>query len=228
MKPSILLIEDDEGLGRTIQERLTKEGYTLFWAKNKAIGVQDFHSHKPDLLIIDLRLPDGSGFLIPKELGLTSQKVPFLFLTAEAGAENRLKGFELGAVEFIPKPFHLKELLLRLEKLTEVLQKKNFFRLWKAGDATIDLEAFSVQRDDEVFSLTEREAKLLRLLLENRQKVLSRDEILDQIVGESAFPSLRTIDNSIVRLREILGDESIRNVRGVGYQFVGSVQSQLE
>lgn len=228
MKPSILLIEDDEGLGRTIQERLTKEGYTLFWAKNKATGVQVFHSHKPDLLIIDLRLPDGSGFLIPKELGLTSQKVPFLFLTAEAGAENRLKGFELGAVEFIPKPFHLKELLLRLEKLTEVLQKKNFFRLWKAGDATIDLEAFSVQRDDEVFSLTEREAKLLRLLLENRQKVLSRDEILDQIVGESAFPSLRTIDNSIVRLREILGDESIRNVRGVGYQFVGSVQSQLE
>lgn len=228
MKPSVLLVEDDEGLGRTIQERLKKEGYPLVWAKTKAQGITQFQTERPDLMIIDLRLPDGSGFLLPKELELNQNKIPFLFLTAEAGAENRLKGFELGAVEFIPKPFHLKELLLRLEKLTELLQKKNYFRIWKVGEATIDLEAFTVENAGAVHALSERETKLLRLLLENRQRVLSRDEILDSIVGDSSFPSLRTIDNSIVRLREVLGEDSIRNVRGVGYQFVASVQSFLE
>jgi DNA-binding response OmpR family regulator len=223
MKPTILLVEDDESLGDTLRERLEKEKYGVIWAKSVAEGKKAFTSHKPHLVILDLRLPDGNGFMIAEYIKQISPETPFLFLTAQAGAQERLKGFELGADEFIPKPFHLKELLIRLELVTKRTMK-TFGKNWKTGDREIHLDSFMILTETGVqIPLSKRDCALLELLLSSPEHVFHRDEILDKIVGEDAFPTQRTIDNAIVRLRDHLGENVIRNVRGVGYQWVGEL-----
>jgi two-component system alkaline phosphatase synthesis response regulator PhoP len=121
-KIKILIVEDDETLGETLKERLEKEGYEILWAVNLFQAKKSLLEFEPDLLLIDLRLPDGSGFSLASELKKNTHPPLFLFITAQAGAPERLKGFELGAEEFIPKPFHMKELILRLKR---VLEKTN-------------------------------------------------------------------------------------------------------
>ncbi|BDA78440.1 DNA-binding response regulator [Leptospira kobayashii] len=215
-----MIVEDDESLGETLRERLVKEGYKVFWSKTAADSKILFLEKKPNLVILDLRLPDENGFHVAEFIKKESKDTPFLFLTAQAGAQERLKGFELGAVEFIPKPFHLKELLIRLERVIQTSQKP-FGKKWNSGGLEIHLDSFAVKsQKGELIPLSKRDCALLELLISEPGHVWSRNEILDQIVGEDAFPTQRTIDNAIVRLREALGESSIRNVRGVGYQWV--------
>lgn len=221
----ILLVEDDPSLGETIRERLEKEGYEIHWAETLADARRALSEFQPDLVILDLRLPDGSGFRLAEDMKKMISPPAFLFLTAQAGAPERLKGFELGAEEFIPKPFHLKEFMIRLkrvlEKSTRIRAKK---RLQHRG-YEIQLDSFAIiTPEGEKRELTKRDCLLLDLLIKNRDRAISRDEILDQLWGEDQFPTNRTVDNSIVRLRQALDDnknEAIRSVRGVGYQWVG-------
>lgn len=214
----ILLIEDDESLGDTIAVRLGKEGYKVLWTKSTEETVSQASHFFPDLVLIDIRLPDGNGLDLPEKLGLT---VPFLFLSAEANAENRLRGIELGAMEFLPKPFHFRELLLRIKRLSTQVRPKSYL----CDGREIHLASYSIKGKDKTnFPISEREARLLELLLSEKDKVLSREEIRDRVLGKDRFPTLRTIDNSIVRLRDLLGARAIRNVRGVGYQFVGQLR----
>lgn len=119
MKAKLLLVEDDRSLGETLQERLQKEGYEVFWTVSAIFAKKLVKDEKPHLILLDVRLPDGDGFTLAEELKETKDCPPFLFLTAQAGAPERLRGFELGAEEFIPKPFHLKELLLRVKHVLE-------------------------------------------------------------------------------------------------------------
>ncbi|TGN20031.1 response regulator transcription factor [Leptospira idonii] len=220
MKPTILLVEDDESLGETLKERLVKERYKVLWEKTAADAKSTFDAYKPNLVILDLRLPDENGFLVAEYIKQVSKDTPFLFLTAQAGAQERLRGFELGAVEFIPKPFHLKELLIRLERVVS-LGNKSFGKKWKLNEIEIHLDSFSIKDSKgNTIPLSKRDCALLELLISEPEHVWSRNQILDQIVGEDAFPTQRTIDNAIVRLRDAVGETSIRNVRGVGYQWV--------
>ncbi|PJZ85751.1 response regulator transcription factor [Leptospira harrisiae] len=223
MKPRILLVEDDEGLGETLKERLEQDRYRVKWAKTAQEAETLFSPNQFDLVVLDLRLPDGNGFQLA-EMFLSKEKdIPFLFLTAQAGAQERLRGFELGAAEFIPKPFHLKEFLIRLERVV-AQTRPHFGQKWKMNESEIHLDSFLVkQADGSSVLLSKRDCALLALLLSDVRKVFSRSEILDNIVGEESFPTERTIDNAIVRLRDALGEESIRNVRGVGYQWVAEV-----
>lgn len=224
----ILLVEDDPSLGETIQERLEKEGYKLLWAKSLQEARVHLPKFDPDLVVLDLRLPDGSGFRLAEEMSKMVSPPAFLFLTAQAGAPERLKGFELGAEEFIPKPFHLKEFMIRLKKVLEKSQslrkKKNL--LFQGYE--IHLDGFSITSPSgEKRELTKRDCLLLDLLIKNHERTVSRDEILDQLWGEDKFPTNRTVDNSIVRLRQALDDsqgKAIRSVRGVGYQWVGELE----
>ncbi|MBC7384846.1 MAG: response regulator transcription factor [Cryobacterium sp.] len=218
---TLLLVEDDISLGATLKERLEKEGYSMLWSKTVAQAEKDFKSKPVDLVILDVGLPDGSGFELAETIrraGMT----PFLFLTAQAGAPERLRGFELGAEEFIPKPFHLKEILMRVKHVLEnhaVLRKVNY------GKITIDFERMAVTRADGVVeALPVKDFQLLRYLVSVSPRVVSRDEILDSVWGEENFPSNRTVDNAIVRLRQVIehdGHQWIQSVRGVGYQWVG-------
>ncbi|XDD47810.1 response regulator transcription factor [Leptospira sp. WS39.C2] len=223
MKPRILLVEDDEGLGETLKERLEQDKYQVKWAKTISEAEALYIPNSFDVVVLDLRLPDGNGFDLAENMVKKEKDLPFLFLTAQAGAQERLRGFELGAAEFIPKPFHLKEFLIRLERVVS-LTRPHFGQKWQMGTKEIHLDSFLVKHaDGQTSLLSKRDCSLLALLLTDPSKVFSRSEILDVIVGEDSFPTERTIDNAIVRLRDALGEESIRNVRGVGYQWMAEV-----
>ena len=219
MMRKILLVEDDLSLGETLTERLRKD-YEVSWAKNLADAWSVFSQAKDfDLILLDVGLPDGSGFELAAKIKQVSP-VLFLFLTAQADAESRLQGFELGAEEYIPKPFHLKELLIRVK---HVLDAHAPMREIVLESCVINFSNMSVKRKSGKIEYPPvTDMKILQLLIDKAPRVLSRDEIMDEIWGVDKNPSGRTIDNTIVRLRQMLGDDGekhIRSVRGVGYQW---------
>jgi two-component system phosphate regulon response regulator PhoB len=210
----LLLIEDDPTLGVTLKERLENEKYSVKWAASAAEAKTSLKESHWDLVIFDVGLPDGSGFDLAAEW---KGKAPFLFVTALSDAEHRLHGFELGAEEYIPKPFHLKELLLRVKHVLENHSRK---RLIQGGAVEIDLDALAIRTvDGKVHRLPIKDFQLLTLLVEKAPKVVSRDEILDTIWSADHLGNQRTIDNAIVRLRAYFPANPIRSIRGVGYQW---------
>jgi two-component system phosphate regulon response regulator PhoB len=217
----LLLVEDEFSLGETLRERLEREGYEVIWAETQE-GAENAVALNPnfDLIILDVGLPDGSGFDFARKVK-EKRTTPFIFVTAMNSAEHRLEGYEIGAEEYIPKPFHLKELLMRIRHVlnTHPVHSNQV----QAGDRVIDLDAQAiVAPNGEREFLPARDFQLLKLLLQLSPKVVSRDEILDQVWGEDRYPNHRTIDNAVVRLRQALGDAGgkyIRSVRGVGYQW---------
>lgn len=219
MTAKILLVEDDRGLGETLQERLSLAGYETIWVNSIRGATAALLQNQFQLLILDVGLPDGSGFDLAREV-TKSKDIPILFCTARSTAEDRLEGYEIGAVEFIPKPFHLRELMLRVE---HTLSNHSVKKLLDLGGATLDVSSMSLQFEDgrsEILSL--RDFKLLKLLIDKSPEILSRDSILNRLWGEDKFPTNRTVDNSILRLRQSLGPElglKLRSVRGVGYQW---------
>jgi len=215
----VLLVEDDLGLGETLCERLQKEKYEVDWCKKITEAGERLESKKFHLIILDLGLPDGSGFDLAKSIRKKSS-VPIVFMTAMNTAENRLEGYELGAEEFIPKPFHLKELLMRVKHVLDNHSEPEELRV---NEKLIQFTSQTIRHEDgREETLSKRDFDLLKLLIQSAPKILSRDEILNLIWGEDKFPSHRTVDNTIVRLRQALGDdggEIIRSVRSVGYQW---------
>jgi DNA-binding response OmpR family regulator len=220
----ILLVEDDVSLGETLKERLSKE-YEVVWGRSVSEGWSLFTKTKDfDLAVLDVGLPDGNGFELAAKIKQIST-VAFLFLTAQADAESRLKGFELGAEEYIPKPFHLKELLIRVK---HVMDAHATTREIELESCTINFTNMSVQlKSGAIEYPAVTDMKVLQLLIDKSPRVLSRDEIMNEIWGVDKNPSLRTIDNMIVRLRQLLGESGekhIRSVRGVGYQWSTTAQ----
>ena len=219
----LLLVEDDRSLGQTLKERLEKEGYGVHWAMTLSQARQNLNENRMQLIILDVGLPDGSGFEFAEEIQ-EKWNIPFIFITAQTSAEDRLRGYELGGVEFIPKPFHLKEMLMRVEHVLE----NHSLDSYKLSDGT-QIEFSSLRIVDgrgRSQELSLKEMKLLKLLIERSPVVVSRDMILDKIWGEDKFPTQRTIDNVIVRLRQLLGPRSsIQSVRGVGYRWLDKGQN---
>jgi len=217
----VLLVEDDPSLGRTLAERLEKEKLTVHWSQTIADAKTQLTSGAWDLAILDVRLPDGSGFGLARQMRKTSS-TPIMFMTALNSAENRLEGFEIGADEYLPKPFHLKEFIIRVRN---VLARARPAHTIRARGCTIDLDAMSIEAPDgQRTFLQVRDSRVLKLLLDAAPRVVDRSEILDRVWGEDQFPTPRAVDNTIVRLRQALHDEEgtlIRSVRGIGYQWAG-------
>jgi|SRR6185312_1096762 len=223
MRPKILLVEDDVTLGEGLKKSLSKsyevEWASLFTEAKKLLAAKHF-----DLLILDLGLPDGYGMdlvsLIPDR-----KKTALLFLTAQNDPETRLKGYELGAEEFIPKPFHLKELLLRLE---HIFSNHVPVQEIQIGEISINLETFSIHlKNGRIDYPPVKDMKILKLLIEKSPQPVSRDEIINEVWGNDSETSHRTIDNAVARIRQLIGDiqeKYIRSVRGVGYQWIGDEQ----
>ncbi len=225
---SLLLLEDDRSLGATLKEGLESRGFAVSWARDCAEARRLLSSRGPDaepgafdLAILDVSLPDGSGFDLAGEIR-KQQEFPFLFMTALNSAENRLAGYELGAEEFIPKPFHFRELLIRIEHVLKTHGSRTRSRIpLPAG--TLDLDKMCLEHPSGSTSfIALRDFRVLKLLIEQAPRPVSRDEMLDLIWGEDQFPTQRTVDNCIVRLRQLLEDTEgrlIRSVRGMGYQW---------
>jgi len=214
----VLLVEDDGSLGQTLAERLAKEGLIVTWTRTLDDARRAFDGGPWALAIVDVKLPDGSGFDFARELRRRSA-VPIMFMTALNSAGNRLEGFEIGADEYLPKPFHLKEFLLRVR---HVLARTRAGQVVRAGDAEIDFGAMTVTRGDSRVPLQARDCQVLKMLIDASPRVVARSEILERVWSGQPFPAARGVDNAIVRLRQALGaDEGlIRSVRGVGYQWL--------
>jgi DNA-binding response OmpR family regulator len=219
----LLLVEDDKVLGVNLKERLEKEKYIVTWVSsaNECRALQNQWSTY-DLIVFDVTLPDGSGFDLAKELKTIAGLVPFLFMTALHEAESRLFGYEIGAEEFIPKPFHLKELLLRIAHVLNVHVREKRLRI---KNLNIDFTLMTVVHDSgEEFTLALNDFKVLKYLIDVSPRAVSRDELMDKVWGQDENPSPRTIDNIIVRLRQTIKDENsefIKSVRGLGYRWQG-------
>lgn len=210
----ILLVEDDPSLGATLKERLIKEGYSVAWASCLRDGLRECQDGPFDLYVFDIGLPDGNGFDLARQV----PPKPLIFLTARGDAESRLMGYEHGAEEYIPKPFHLRELLLRIR---HVLDNHMPAAALEVGPVRIHFDSFTFERNGKRETVASKDLALLRLLVERHPNVVRRDEALNLLWGEDKFPSNRTVDNAILRLRGALAEAGacIESVRGVGYRW---------
>jgi two-component system, OmpR family, alkaline phosphatase synthesis response regulator PhoP len=223
---SILVVEDERNVGLTLVERLRKEGFEVAWSTTVEEARLEIGGRRFDLVLLDVGLPDGSGFDVGAELRRKQPHAALVFLTAFGEPEQRVRGLELGAEDYVVKPFHLKELLLRVQN--GLKRAQYLARLpgdtAEVGRATIHFASFEAEVDGRRQPLTHKEAALLRLLVERRGQVVSRDEILNHVWSSGEYPSSRTVDNFIMRLRRLVETDpedpsTIRSVRGIGYQL---------
>ena len=225
-KYQILFVEDETNIGETLTERLQEDYATVVWAATKnaadaALGQQSF-----DLALLDIGLPDGSGFDIAEQIRATCPETSVIFLTAMGSADDRIRGLELGAEDYVVKPFHLQELLLRISNVLKRSARMQGYvpDIIRIGVATIDLGRYTATVAGLTQTLTHKECLLLRLLHEERGQVVSRDHILNKVWPDGEYPSQRTVDNFIVKIRRLVdkqdaGESIIKSIRAVGYQL---------
>ncbi len=224
----VLLVEDDDSLGTTLCERLAREGHDVTWVTTAAGGVDQVERGGWALAVFDVRLPDGSGFDLAR-LAKTTTETPVMLMTALDSATNRLEGFETGADEFLPKPFHLREFLLRVRHVLATQPAPTPAAVVRIRGLAIDLGALSItdRAGDRTF-IAPRDGAVLRLLIEAAPAALDRFAVLERVWTDRTQPSTRVVDNAIVRLRQALRDENgelIESVRGVGYRWnAGNVE----
>jgi two-component system alkaline phosphatase synthesis response regulator PhoP len=223
---TIYLVEDEKSLADLIRFNLEMEEYTVHVFEN---GLTAFNAKTQlataDLVILDVMLPGKSGFEICKELRSIST-VPILFLSAKGTTEDRIQGLKLGANDYLPKPFDLEELLLRVSILTKKSEKSTPLIKYVIAEQTINFETYEVinNQHHQILMLSKKEIELLKLFIENENKVVSRDEILDRLWGKDQFPTARTIDNYILTFRKLFEQDPknplyFHSIRGVGYKF---------
>mgnify|MGYP003328627223 CR=1 FL=1 len=228
-KLKILLVEDEENLLKTIQLNLELENYLVTSAETGIEALKEFRKGVFDLVILDVMLLEMSGFDVCEAIRLENKKVPILFLTAKDTSEDKIKGLKLGADDYLTKPFNLEELLLRVEKLikkNEVLSTKgNISDTYTFGKNSIDFNGLiGKNKKGEKIELTKKEAMLLKLLIDNKNEVVTREKILQSVWGYNVFPTTRTIDNFILNFRKYFEEDSrnpvyFHSVRGIGYKF---------
>lgn len=217
----ILIVEDDRVLGKLLTEKLS-ESYQVVLRIDQASALLQLKTEAvPDLVILDVGLPDGNGFEIAKFIKAAKINVPFIFLTAQADANSRLQGYEIGADEYIPKPFHLKELLIKIQHIFDLHQLKNELLL---ENCSIFFNEMCIKRNDGAIEYpAANDLKVLQFLVKQSPKVVSRDDILNFTWGADKTLNHRTVDNTMVRVKKLLGPENeghIRSVRSIGYQWL--------
>jgi len=223
----LLVVEDDRNVGATLVERLQAAGYRVTLAESAERARQAWRAQPPQLVLLDVGLPDGNGFDLAVELRAAVPQSALIFLTAHGNPDDRVRGLELGADDYLTKPFHFRELLLRiqncLKRAQDLAELPGEMRgIMRIGRARVDFERFSAEADGATHALTHKECAVLRLLASRVGKAVSRDEILDRAWSADEFPTSRTVDNFIVRLRRLVEPDAdeprvIRSIRGVGY-----------
>lgn len=225
----ILLVEDEANIIETLKLNLELEGYAVKAVRNGSDGLAAFREQRFNLVILDIMLPKLNGLDVCERIRLENRDVPILFLSAKNTTEDKIKGLKRGAQDYLTKPFNLEELLLRVnilirsglkgkEKTEEIYQ-------YEFGGNTVDFSTYTASNSTAEFKLTKREAKLLKLLIHKKNKVVSREEILEKVWGYDIFPSTRTIDNFILNFRKYFEPnpkepQYFHSVRGVGYKFL--------
>ena len=223
---SICLVEDERSLRDMIQLNLELEGYAVTAFQDGKEALNAFEKNIDfSLIILDVMLPFVSGLNLCRFIREKST-VPILFLSAKGTTADRVNGLKLGANDYLPKPFDLEELLLKVNILSQQISSSKEILSFQVGNLSIDLSSFEVKNSSEtiVHVFSKREVELLKLFKEKENKVISRDEILDEVWGKDQFPTSRTIDNYILVFRKIFEKDPknpihFHSIRGVGYKF---------
>ena len=225
-----LIIEDEPDIRKTIDYNLSKESFKVVQAESIAQGEKALAANKIDVIILDLMLPDGSGLTLCRDIksDAKTKHIPIIILTAKTEEVDRVVGIELGADDYVTKPFSVRELILRVKAILKrgidsPRQENDSFDI-EAGDIRLNLDAHQVFVGDEEITLTAFEFRLLKHLLDRRGRVQTRDQLLEEVWGYSSDVTTRTVDTHIKRLREkLLGaGDCIQTIRGVGYRLARS------
>ncbi|MCI0530711.1 MAG: response regulator [candidate division Zixibacteria bacterium] len=225
MDQRILIVEDEADLNELLEYTLTKEGFIVFCAKNASSALDAMANFKPDLVLLDLMLPDMYGLEICKVIKKEPKykNIAVIILTARGMEADKVAGFDLGADDYVTKPFSTKELIMRIKAVLS-RTARNVQSVVSAGDLTIDNQQHLVYRNQKKSYLTPTQFKILNVLLSHPGRVFSRNEILDRIWGQDIAVVDRAIDVQVKRLRDKLKldlgvERLIRTVRGAGYKF---------
>ncbi len=228
MSHRILLVEDEEGLRITLQDRLSGEGYEVEIAEDGRVGFDRAVAGGFDLILLDVMLPAKSGVDVCRDLRRQGNQTPVLMLTAKSQTIDKVLGLKIGADDYLTKPFEMLELLARIEALLRRSQgsPKALPESYEFGSVRVDLRGTRVFHGDEELSLSAKEFQLLRYLIEHRGETLARDKLLQDVWGYHSAPSTRTVDVHVAWLRQKIETDSkkpqwIVTVHGLGYRFTG-------
>lgn len=226
IRPKVLLVEDEIALADVVSDNLEHEGYRVEIASDGRSGYRAWREGAPDLVVLDVMLPQLDGFELCRRRRAEGDRTPVLFLSARGRAEDRVEGLRAGGDDYLGKPFHLPEFLLRVEAM---LRRRGWHQesdsAFEFGGHRVDYRSWSaVLSDGRSVPLGERELGIFRLLARRAGEVVSRDDILDEVWGDDAFPSSRTVDNFVVRLRRLFEPDPanpsyLHTIWGVGYKF---------
>ncbi|MBN8550149.1 MAG: response regulator transcription factor [Deltaproteobacteria bacterium] len=222
---TIAVIEDDESVRRSLVLNLELEGFKVVTAQDGEEGISVVNEHHPDLIILDVMMPKKDGLQTCKELRNAGISTPLILLTARSAEVDKVLGLELGADDYLAKPFGMLELIARLKALLRRVQHVREIDKVNFDDVTIDFKAYRAERNQQPLELSAREYRLLQYLVAKSGSVVTRDELLDEVWGYNSYPSTRTVDNHIARLRQKIESnvddpKHILTVHGVGYKFV--------
>ena len=225
-KTTIAIIDDDNSVRKSVALNLEQEGFKVLEAEDGEKGISLVEEKKPDVIILDIKMPRKDGFQVCKELRNKGISTPLILLTARSEEVDKVLGLELGADDYLAKPFGMLELvarvkaLLRRNKSTKELEKVEF------SGIKIDFKAYKAEKESKPIDLSAREYRLLKCLIAKKGSVVTRDELLDEVWGYNTYPTTRTVDNHTARLRQKIEEKNsktpkhILTVHGVGYKFV--------
>jgi DNA-binding response OmpR family regulator len=224
---TVLIVEDDETMLKGLRDAFEHNGYIVLAANDGESGMQIAESNEPDIIILDVMLPRTDGFDVCRTLRKRGVITPIIMLTARAEEIDKVVGLEIGADDYVTKPFSTRELLARVKAhLRRTTEKILSLEHYEFGNVTLDFAAFKTFKNKKQIDLTSTEYSLMKVLIKHRNEVVPREKILNEVWGYDSYPSSRTVDNHILNLRQKLEDnpqkpEYIHTIHGLGYKFVG-------
>ena len=229
-KKRILVVEDERDIADGIKLNLELEGYMPVLVNDGLKAIATFKEHPLDLVILDIMIPSVNGIDVRENIRLQNSTIPIMFLSAKSRSEDRIMGLKKGGDDYLTKPFNLEELILRVGNLLNrsVTNDRKALVEYSFGTNTIFFDSYEAVGRAGRFTLTNKEALLLKLLIENEGEVVSRERILQTVWGYTVYPSTRTIDNFILAFRRYFEEDQKNpkffiSLRGVGYKFINAI-----
>jgi DNA-binding response OmpR family regulator len=227
MSKKVLIIEDEPGILLSLKDEFESEGYSVFTAEDGEKGFKMVKQHRPDLVILDIMLPLLDGYEVCKKLRMECDTTPIIMLTVKDKEIDRVLGLELGADDYVTKPFSLRELMARARAvLRRTEERAKALTEYKFGQVELDFKKYEAKKKGKKLDLTPLEFLMLKLFIQKKGEVVTRDDFLDKVWGEdNVSVSFRTIDSHIANIRKKIEDDPsnpkhILSIRGVGYKFV--------
>jgi len=227
MTKKILIIEDEPGILLSLKDELESEGYIVYEAGDGEKGLTLTKQKKPDLIILDIMLPVLDGYEVCKRLRMAGDTTPIVMLTVKDKEIDKVLGLELGADDYVTKPFSLRELMARVKAIFRRTEERvKDLSTYKFGQIELDFRKYEAKKKGKKLEFTPLEFQMLKLFIQKKEQVISRDDFLDKIWGEeNTYVSMRTVDSHIANIRKKIEDDPshpkhIISIRGMGYKFI--------